>query len=25
VLALPELAAGGVSLKVTTPFLSTDL
>ena len=25
VLALPELAAGGASLKVTTPFSSTDL
>ena len=25
VLALPELAAGGMSLKVTTPFSSTDL
>ena len=24
-LALPELAAGGMSLKVTTPFSSTDL
>jgi len=23
--ALPELAAGGMSLKVTTPFSSTDL
>ena len=25
VLVLPELAAGGTSLKVTTPFSSTDL
>lgn len=25
VLGLPELAAGGTSLKVTTPFSSTDL
>ena len=25
VLVLPELAAGGASLKVTTPFSSTDL